>query len=89
MLVRSESGRRNIMTDLYHGFQDSYLDILNITASEHLNFYSKAIMRIPESSRYNPTRSKRTDFYYELGNAISTFGFNTSVQIFTEIYWRH
>ena len=43
--------------------QDSYLAILNISASEHLKLYNKAIVRLPESDRYDINRSKWTEFY--------------------------
>ena len=45
------------------GLQDSYLDTINISTSENLNFYNKAIVGIPESDRYDLTRSKWTVFY--------------------------
>ena len=40
------------------GLQDPYLDILDIYTSEHLNLYNRAIVGIPESDRYDMTRSK-------------------------------
>ena len=35
---------------------------LNWTASDHLKLYNKAIVGLPESERYDLTRSKWTDF---------------------------
>ena len=53
--------------------------------SEHLKLYNKAIVGLPESDRYDIIRSKWTDFYQELENAVSTFGFKAVVLIVTSI----
>ena len=45
------------------GIQDRYLATLNLTTSEHLNIYNKAIIGLPESDRYDLTRSKWAVFY--------------------------
>ena len=45
------------------GLQDPYLSILNISTSEHLKLYNKAIVGLPESDRYDITRSEWNNFY--------------------------
>ena len=40
------------------GFQDPCLATLDLSTSEHLKLYNKAIVGIPESDRYYLTRSK-------------------------------
>ena len=45
------------------GLQDPYLATIELSTSENLKLYNKAILRLPESDRYDLTRSKRTDFY--------------------------
>ena len=57
------------------GLQDLYLQTLDLSTSEHLKLYNKEIVGLPESDRYDLTRSKWTDFYQELKDSISTFGF--------------
>ena len=47
------------------GLQDPYLETINISTSEHLNIYNKAIVGIQEIDRYDLNRSKWTDFYQE------------------------
>ena len=42
--------------------QDHYLDTLDLSTSEHLKLHNKEIVGIPESDRYDLTRSKWTDF---------------------------
>ena len=46
--------------------QDPNLFILNISTSEHLKLYNKAIVGMSEIDRYDLTISKWTDFYQEL-----------------------
>ena len=48
------------------GLQDPYLAALELFTSEHLKLYNKAIFDVPESDRYDITRSKWTGFYQEL-----------------------
>ena len=55
------------------GLQDLYLDTLDITISENLNIYNKSIVGLPESNRYDITRSKWTDSYQELEDYVFTF----------------
>ena len=38
--------------------QDPYLEIINLSTSENLKLYNKEIFGLPESDRYNLTRSK-------------------------------
>ena len=38
--------------------QDPYLVTLNITISEHLKLYNKAVVGLTENERYDLTRSK-------------------------------
>ena len=49
------------MTDV-DGLQDTYLENLYLTNSEHLKLYNKAIIGLTESDRYDLTKSKWTDF---------------------------
>ena len=44
------------------GIQDPYLTTINLTNSEHLKLYHKAILGLPENDRYDLTSSKWTDF---------------------------
>ena len=60
-----------------------YLVILNISTSEHLKLYNKAFLGLPESVRYDLTRSKWNDFYQELKNYASIFGFKVACFIVT------
>ena len=43
--------------------QDPYLDLTYLSTSENIKLYNKVIVGIPESDRYDITRSKWTDFY--------------------------
>ena len=43
--------------------QDPYLVTLDLSTSEHLNLYNKAIVGLPESDRCDLAKSKYTDFY--------------------------
>ena len=49
-----------------------------------LKLYNRAIFGLPESDRYDLTRYKWTNFYQELEDAISTFGFKAEVLIAKE-----
>ena len=69
--------------------QDSYLANLYIYISEHLKIYDKSIVGRPESHWYDLTRSKWTDFYQELEDAISIFWFKAAILIVTDIYALH
>ena len=85
MITISESRIRIIVAAPADGIQDPYLAILNLTTSEYLKLYNKEIIELPESDRYDLTRSKWTDFYQELEDAVSTFGLKIAVQMFTAI----
>ena len=61
--------------------QEPDLVTLNINTSEHLNIYNNAIIELPESGRYELTISKWTEFYQDLEDAVSTFGFKSEVMI--------
>ena len=61
--------------------QYSYLSIIYLSTSEHINIYNKEIVRLPESDRYDLTRSKWTDFYQEFEDAVSTFKFKSEILI--------
>ena len=63
--------------------QDPNLFILNISTSEHLKLYNKAIVGMSEIDRYDLTISKWTDFYQELEDAVFTFGFKAAVLVVT------
>ena len=60
-----------------------YLSTLYLSTSEHIKFYNKEIVGIPESDRYNLTISKWTEFYQELEDAVSIFGWKSAVLIVT------
>ena len=66
-----------------------YLATINLYTSEHVKLYNKAIVGLPESDRYDITISKRTDFYQEMEETVSTFVFKSSVLIVTDIYTVH
>ena len=71
------------------GLQDPHLATLNISTSERLKLYDKVIFGLQESDRYILTRSKWTEFYQELEDAVSTFGFKSSVLVVTARYALH
>ena len=89
MITISESRIRIIVAAPADGIQDPYLAILNLTTSEYLKLYNKEIIELPESDRYDLTRSKWTDFYQELEVAVSKFQFTSAVKIFTLRYVNH
>ena len=51
------------MAAIVDRLHDPYLATLNISTSEHLKLYKKAIFGLPESEKYDLKRSKWTDFY--------------------------
>ena len=57
------------------GLQDHYLANLDLSTSEYLKLYNNKIVGLTESDRYDLIISKWTDFYQELEDSISTFGF--------------
>ena len=63
--------------------QDPYLANLELSTSGKLKLYNKEIFGLPESDRYDINRYKCTDFYQELEDAVSTFGFKSEVLIVT------
>ena len=65
------------------GIQDPYLTTLDLYTSEQLNLYKMDIFGLPESDRYDHTRSKWTNFYQELEAFVSTFGSKSAVFIVT------
>ena len=67
------------------GLQDPCLAFLYLSTSEHLKLYNKSIVGLTESDRYDLTRSNWTDFYQELEDAVSTFGFKSAVLIVTSV----
>ena len=40
------------------GIQDHYLATIDLSKSKHLKLYNKSIIGVPESDRYDITRSK-------------------------------
>ena len=44
------------------GIQEPYLSIIDVSTYENLKLYNKEILGLPESERYDLTRSKWTDF---------------------------
>ena len=71
------------MESLVERLQDPYLDTIELSTYEHLNIYNKGIVGLPESDNYDLTRSKWTNFYQELEDDVSTFGFKSAVLIVT------
>ena len=65
------------------GLQDHYLAALDLYTYEHLNIYNKVILGLTETDRYDLIIYKLTDFYQELEDAVSTFGFKSAVLIVT------
>ena len=65
--------------------QDPYLGILDLSTSEILKIYNKAIVGLPESDRFDLTRTKWTDFYQELEDDVSTFLLKVAVFFVTSI----
>ena len=47
----------------YDGLQDPYLVPLDLSTSEHLKLYDKAIFELPERDRYVHTKYEWTDLY--------------------------
>ena len=71
------------------GLQDPYQATLKFSNSEHHKLYNQAIFGIPESDRYDLTRSKCTGFYQELDDDVFIFGFRAKVFIMIDIYAIH
>ena len=61
--------------------QNPYLSTLNLATSEHLKLYKMAVFGLPKSNRYDLIRSKWTDFYQELEDAVFTSVLKTAVLI--------
>ena len=51
------------MTEPVDRIHDPYLDIIELSKSEHLKLYNKTIFGLPEIDRYDFSRSKWTEFY--------------------------
>ena len=66
-----------------YGIQDPYLANIDPSTSEHVKLYKKSIFGLPESESCDLTRSKWTDFYQQLEDDVSTFGFKSAVLIVT------
>ena len=77
------------MTATAEGLHKPYLAILDLSTSEHLKLYNKANFSLLESDRYYLTRSKWNEFYQELEDAVSIFGFKSAVIIVTDRYGVH
>ena len=77
------------MVSPVEGLHDTYLATIDLSTHEKLNIYNKAIVRPTESDRYDLNISKWTDFYHELEDAVSTFGFKSAVLIVTSRYEGH
>ena len=79
-LSTSSQGQvQEIMAAPDDGLQDPYLAILYLATSDQLKIYNKVIVLLLESKRCDLIISKRTNFYQELDNAASTFGFKAVV----------
>ena len=66
------------------GIHDPYLAIIDINTPEHLKLCNKKIGGLPESDRYDLTRSKWTDFYRELEDSVFIFLFKAEFMIVTD-----
>ena len=88
-LTSSQGQPQEIMEVPVDGIQYPYLYTLDISTSEHLKLHNKSIVGMPESDGYDLTKSKWTDFYQELEDAVSTFGFKSSVLIVASRYAGH
>ena len=74
LLSTSSQGQsQEIVTELVDRLQDPYLEMIYISTSEHLKIYKKESFGLPESDRYDLTRSKWNEFYQELDDAVSKF----------------
>ena len=82
--MESRRTRRIIIAAPADNIKDPYIVILKMTTSEHLKLYNKEIVGLPKSNRYDPTRSKCTNFNQELEDSVSKFGFKTEFQIVTD-----
>ena len=69
----------SLVDALMDGILDPYWDTLDLSTYEHIKLYNKAIIGLPESDRYNFTRSKWTDFYQKLEDVVSIFEFKSEV----------
>ena len=89
-LSTSSKGKaQEIMAATAGMLQDPYLDNLNLTTSEHINLYNKAIFGLPEINRYELTGSKWTGFYQELQDYIFIFGFRVAVLVVISRHGAH
>ena len=61
--------------------QDPYMATLDISTYEHIKLYNKVIFGLPESYRYDLTRSKWNYFYQELEYDVSKFWFKAAFLI--------
>ena len=77
LLTSSQGQPQEIMAAPVDRIQGPYLATLEFSTSEHLKLYNKAIVGLPESDRYDITISKRTDFYQELEETVSSFVFKS------------
>ena len=64
-------------------FQDPYLLTLDLSTSENIKLYNKAIVGLSESEKYDLTISKWNDFYQKLEDDVSTLGLKAAVFIMT------
>ena len=64
--------------------QNPYLSTLNLATSEHLKLYKMAVLGLPKINRYDLIRSKWTDFYQELDDAVFTSVLKAAVIIVTD-----
>ena len=76
---------QGIMAALAGGIKFPYLSILYLATSEHLKLYKKSTFCRTESDNYDLTRSKWTEFYQELEDDVSKFGFKAAVLIVIDI----
>ena len=65
------------------GIQEPDLVTIVFSTSEHINIYKKEMVGLPESDRYDLTRSQCADFHQDLKDDISTFGLKIAVLIVT------
>ena len=72
-----------------YGIQYPYLVTLDLTISEHFKVYNKKKFGLPESDRYDLTRSKWTDFYQKKEYSVFRFVFKAVVLIVSTRYVGH
>ena len=66
--------------------QDPHLTTIDLATPEHIKLHNKGIVGLPESDRYDLTKSKWTNFYQQLEDDVLKFGFKEAVMVVTYRY---